>query len=532
MHPPTRRASRFLRHISSSAAAVSVAAALCAPLRAQTPTAHFTSAGNFDLSESEPHQTAVDDFDHDGHLDLAVTTTGGAAGDGRLNILLGDGQGDFSDNLEFTAGHAPWALGKGDFNNDGDADLAVAESGGGFNKVHVFLGDGSGSFAESALLTASSFPIGIATGDFNQDGKIDLAVANNVGPYGIVVFLGNGNGTFSAGQNVPSANGFNATRIAAGDFDGDADLDLALAHYGGVRIYLGAGDGTFTGSGGAGSPAITEALAVADLDGDGILDIASVETYTSQVRICKGSGTGTFSTIHSYAAGSLPSGIAIADVTHDGVPDVLVSNMDGNGLSIFLGLGAGAFLTAQNQGVTSQPMAVAAGDWDEDGLVDLAAPCRNFGQSSYVSIFAQDIPAPTTYCVGKVNSQGCTPAIGFSGTASTSSASPFDVTCTQIINHKNGFLLYGYSAASTPFNGGTLCIGAPLKRTPAQSSNGNAGGPDCSGAFSYDMNARIQSGIDPALRPGILVDCQYWYRDPASSFAIGLSNALSFVIAP
>jgi hypothetical protein len=140
--------------------------------------------------------------------------------------------------------------------------------------------------------------------------------------------------------------------------------------------------------------------------------------------------------------------------------------------------------------------------------------------------------SPIVYCIAKINSFGCTPAIGSSGTASASSPLPFLVTATSVLNNKSGLLFYGLAAGTTPFQGGTLCITPPLSRTPVQASGGSPTGTDCSGTYGYDMNARIQSGIDPNLVQGAVVYGQYWSRDPASPSATGLTNALCFTICP
>jgi hypothetical protein len=140
----------------------------------------------------------------------------------------------------------------------------------------------------------------------------------------------------------------------------------------------------------------------------------------------------------------------------------------------------------------------------------------------------QELPA--SYCTAKTNSQGCVPAIGSSGAPSVTSASPFNVTATLVINNKNGLLFYGYWSTNLPFQGGTLCVKAPTLRTLLQNSGGNAPPDDCSGAFSVDFNARIQSGVDPRLQFGRTVFAQYWYRDPAEATTTGLTNALRFVI--
>ncbi len=139
----------------------------------------------------------------------------------------------------------------------------------------------------------------------------------------------------------------------------------------------------------------------------------------------------------------------------------------------------------------------------------------------------------TTYCTAKVNSIGCTPAIGASGSPSASAGSGFNITASSVINNKNGLLFYSTNGASgLPFQGGTLCAKSPIKRTSVQNSNGNAPPNDCSGTFSFDFNVFIAGGTDPNLVQGQQVNAQYWYRDPGFSPPnnTGLSNAVQFVI--
>ena len=138
-----------------------------------------------------------------------------------------------------------------------------------------------------------------------------------------------------------------------------------------------------------------------------------------------------------------------------------------------------------------------------------------------------------TYCTAKVNSQGCVPAIGWSGKPSASAPTPFFIEATLVISNKSGLFFYGRSGpAAIPFQGGTLCVAPPVRRTPAQSSGGNPPPEDCSGSFALDFNAVIQAGSDPGLVPGAQVFGQYWYRDPASPSGTGLSDSISFSICP
>lgn len=143
-------------------------------------------------------------------------------------------------------------------------------------------------------------------------------------------------------------------------------------------------------------------------------------------------------------------------------------------------------------------------------------------------------PPPTAYCTSKTNSLGCAPAIGFSGTPDANAGSGFTISLGNTLNQKQGLLFYGTSGPHTgAFQGGTLCVLPPTKRTPAQSSGGNpTPANDCSGAFAYDFNVRIASGIDPALVSGAHVWSQYWSRDPADFFTTNLSDGLRFFIFP
>jgi Tol biopolymer transport system component len=150
--------------------------------------------------------------------------------------------------------------------------------------------------------------------------------------------------------------------------------------------------------------------------------------------------------------------------------------------------------------------------------------------------FRRDRGAATTYCTAKVNSQGCTPAIGWSGTPSASAGSGFFVNAAQVLNQKAGLLAYSTTGpAAAPFQGGTLCLKAPVRRTPGQLSGGSPSpAVDCSGSFSFDFNVRIASGIDPALTLGAGVWCQYYSRDPGfpAPNNTSLTRGLEFTILP
>ena len=140
---------------------------------------------------------------------------------------------------------------------------------------------------------------------------------------------------------------------------------------------------------------------------------------------------------------------------------------------------------------------------------------------------------PEIYCTAKLNSQGCTPMIGSSGHPSAGAPDPFLITAVEVLNNKSGILFYGLNGPlANPFQGGTMCIAPPRRRTAVQNSRGNPPPDDCSGAFAFDFNALIQGGGNPNLVPGVQVNGQYWYRDPQSPSTTGLTDAIEFTIEP
>jgi hypothetical protein len=147
---------------------------------------------------------------------------------------------------------------------------------------------------------------------------------------------------------------------------------------------------------------------------------------------------------------------------------------------------------------------------------------------------AHPIP-PVSYCEGLTTSDGCLAGTFAAGLCIATSPDPFLVQAFGVSPNRIGRLLYSLGQASTPFQGGTLCLALPLTRTPA--SNSGAKAPPfeaCSGELEFDFNAHIQSGLDPRLVPGIFVYGQFRFRDPfaASGEGVGWSNAIRFAIAP
>lgn len=143
-----------------------------------------------------------------------------------------------------------------------------------------------------------------------------------------------------------------------------------------------------------------------------------------------------------------------------------------------------------------------------------------------------DFAATIIYCEAKRNSQGCEPAIASLGTPSASGPDDFSLTASDVINNKTGLMLWSLGAQEAPFQGGTLCLASPLKRTPPQSSGGNPPPEDCSGTLAYPFTQAYMAAN--SLFPGTSVHAQFYYRDTAHAdgTGVGLSDAVRFTIAP
>jgi hypothetical protein len=219
-----------------------------------------------------PEFAAIGDFNLDGNLDLAVTyfcTDPPACTAGAVAVFLGIGDGNFQDPVFYDGGDGPQSLSVGDFNDDGKPDLAVGDNLGGVSQtVTVLLGNGDGTFQTGEpFATPTGFSVTFVVGDFNGDGTPDLAGAS--GNNRMALLLGNGDGTFQSGITTEVSSGAGA--FAAADFNCDGKLDLAISGTGGVTVLLGNGEGAFHAVRGSDGTGI---LAVADFNGDGKPDLA------------------------------------------------------------------------------------------------------------------------------------------------------------------------------------------------------------------------------------------------------------------
>jgi hypothetical protein len=327
--------------------------------------AHEYAAG------ASPTYLVTGDFTGDGHLDLAVANYDFLSGHGGVEFLLGNGDGTFQPPHEYRDGSPAIALAAGDYNGDGRLDLAVCQTSG----LEILLNRGAGTFQSTILHNFGNNP-SLVAGDFNGDGRLDLAVLDSSGS-SISILVGTGDGNFQQVQGVPVSA---ASSLLAGDFNGDGRLDLAVGGFKSISVLLGNGDGTFavppqnvTGSGPA-------AVIAGDFNGDGRLDLAVADLGSNDVSVFLGNGDGTFQPAQQYATGSRPAAIVAGDFNGDGRLDLAVACVgdgpwvgpDAGGLSVLLGNGDGTFQPPKTYAAGTYPYSLVAGDFNGDGKLDLA----------------------------------------------------------------------------------------------------------------------------------------------------------------
>lgn len=259
-----------------------------------------------------------------------------------------------------------------DFNGDGNADIVLAVDDFPSDFVVVYFGDGSGDFTTGQAFPAGSYPHVLAVGDFNEDGKVDLAVAaqSSGAVEGVEILLNNGAGGFQspvffAAQEL-------LTGLVVGDFNRDGHQDLAAT--GGVSghltVFLGDGAGRFERFGIFSLGTVGD-LTVGDFDMDGVPDLAAIGSL--ELIILQGDGAGGFTVVHTYPLPDNGAGIVTADFNHDNRLDLAVSEINGFPIVVFLGNSDGSF-TAGNQVQTPNAEGIAAADFNGDGNIDLAVP--------------------------------------------------------------------------------------------------------------------------------------------------------------
>ncbi len=369
------------------------------------------------------------DFNGDGKPDLAIANSG----DNTVSILLNNGDGTFTAQPTLVAGSVPYSLAAGDFDHDGNMDLVVTNfANGSASTVSVFLGTGGGNFQPPVTYAVGAGPISVVTGDFNKDGKLDLAVANQNGAI-VSILLGDGLGAFQQPNPPYPAGTTDAAGVVTGDFDGDGNLDLAITNPSDdtVSVLLGNGDGTFKApvsysTGPTGNHPV--AVSAVDLNGDNKLDLAVTNLDANTVAILLGKGDGTFKASVPYpttnGASFGPAAMTTGDFNGDGKVDLAITEQSNNRVSILLGNGdiGGTFQSPLEFTTGNNATGVAAGDFNSDGRLDLAVANHD---DNTVSVMLHLPQPPTTLAVTNVASGQVT--LGWSASTTTPTIAGYNV---------------------------------------------------------------------------------------------------------
>lgn len=339
----------------------------------------------------------VGDFTGDGRLDIATANVRGHDEDlNTVSLLRSNGDGTFQPARSSPASSYPASQAVADFNGDGFDDLATSDQDFAGHDVNVLLSRGDGTFRDPINIDVGpilSMNTHVATGDFNGDGKPDLAVIGDVDFYdwsyivSVHILLGTGDGSFSG--PITSVIGYNPFEdyysAFVGDFNGDGKADMLVNSYNGGALMLGDGQGRLASRG---WNATLGAAAVGDVNGDGKLDLVRGGS------VLLGDGAGGFPISRSYDTGDAYGPIDLGDFDRDGRLDIAMRPWESDNVLIFHGRGDGTFGAAEDFAVGhNDDPSIAAGDFNGDGWLDVATLSLG-GVSVLINERSWPIPPP------------------------------------------------------------------------------------------------------------------------------------------
>ena len=529
----------------------------------------------------------IGDVDGDGQEDIAV---GAHTGDGlqpdagyvrifsaasghQMLTIPGEASGD----------RFGWAIaGLGDVDADGAGDLIIGapgqdwapytESGAvyvvsGATGAQIWKVSGLGNFSQAGFAVAGP-------GDIDGDGTRDYAVGipwmdlpGKVDGGTVQVYSGDSNGLLRSYSGENPGDFFGKALAAAGDVSGDGipdllagapgfDLGFPITNSGRGYVLSGVPNGAIvfshTGTVALGHFGFAAAGGF-DADADGTPDVAFGEPFWTGNGMNSGralvlSGA-TQAVLHEFQGmdgdllGFAVGGIGDADL--DGHGDVVVGapwaevgSFEDAGVARAFSGASGALLfemVGYHDDEEFGSSVAGAGRLNADLATDVIAGSPGFdgnvSDGGRARIVLGDAPYPTWYCTPKVNSAGCTPLISYTGCASFSAGNYFVVHGSNVLPNKLGILIWSLASNATPFAGGTLCVGTPVKRTPSQTATPTGLGP-CDAAYQFSFNETYMTS--KGLVPGLEVHAQYWSRD--NGFAppnnAGLTGGLKFTTLP
>jgi Ca2+-binding RTX toxin-like protein len=392
----------------------------CPPALAQLS---FTSSNQGTIKGLMPVAVVASDFNGDSGLDVATANQGLLTFGEGTDVLLGDGSGGFFVDNIFQGHRGPNSVAVGDFNGDGHTDLVLANCCSG--DVSVLLGAGDGSFAAPAdyMVGPTCSPNSVVVGFFNSDKTPDLAVGNGGGCNNVSILLGNGDGTFGASQAFGVDVDVLPSQLATGDFNDDGNLDLVVASAAndglGASVLLGRGDGTFSSAPEVNNAGDTpQAVAVGDFNGDTISDLAFADDPSGpngEISIVLGNGDGTFDQQQfiQYPVGSSTTSVAVGDFNDDSVLDLATTD-DFGAVWVLPGVGNGTFGTPMSFPV-NDAFALTVGNFDANPLPDMAVASPDPNE---VTVLLNNTPRSSPGPSVSVAAGGSCASSGLAGTIS------------------------------------------------------------------------------------------------------------------
>lgn len=367
------------------AALIALTAAVVTPRSNAAGTCEYTQAATLPAGARSAAVIALD-LNKDKLLDIVTSNQG----DGTVSVALG--QKDNQKGVKFgaTASYAtstvgPYETTAADFNGDGYPDLASANFGASNGApygiaVSVHINKGDGTFKDFVDYSATDLETdklrAITSGDFNQDGKLDLAVAAQ--KTGLQMLLGKGDGTFAPHVLYPA--GAAVHGIVAADFNKDGKLDVALANNspnkGAVNVLFGKGDGTFVATTGYPAGRNTFGLDTGDLNGDGYMDIVTANQADSSISVLLNLGSkqpGVFAEQVVYPASGKAVAVSVADLNGDGKTDVLASANSGGVTDVYFNNGDGTLQASMPVATGNGSYDSVVADFNGDGTRDIAS---------------------------------------------------------------------------------------------------------------------------------------------------------------
>ncbi len=499
---------------------VTMLAFLPGGLFAAAPPLFVPSPGTPIATGSKPQSVATGDFNGDGKQDIAVANSQ----DSTLTILLGDGAGNFTPAAGSpisAGGTLPGVLIAKDFNKDNKIDLAVLYAVGG---VQVLLGDGKGGFtpAPAGIAPVSSTGF-MATGDFNGDLVPDLAISTGINK--VTVYLGDGLGGFTGGNTFTT--GFKPWGIATGDFNKDGKTDIVVANDqdGTITILLGDGTGGFTTTGSnpvSVLPGLLQtgnsfqsAIAVGDLYNHGPIDLITLSSGVNEVNVLKGDGLGSLTYQSEVTAYQNPDGVVISDFDGDGNQDVAVITSSTNSVDIFPGNGKGGlnYQTGPFFATGRNPSAIALADFNNDGHMDLVISNYNDNTLTVLLTTGPSLTpplVPPTTPSAPVTPPLLSQTISFAVTDHLGSDAPFPLQATASSGLPVSFVIAGGPAT---VNGSmvTLTGLGTVTVNAVQAGNGRYASVSASQTFNVTLGLpSIASVVNAAsLKAGVLPPNSY-----------------------